>query len=91
MKDLVEFGRKLGVTLSKECIPLLFFLDLTLPLRRAIIYIKIINLIIISVQFGDAFFSFTQHYMFNFSRVSLLIWFLDRPITISNKNALQEV
>jgi hypothetical protein len=58
MKDLVEFGRKLGVTLAKECIPLLFFLDLTLPFKEAIIYIKIINLIIISVQFGDAFFPF---------------------------------
>jgi hypothetical protein len=24
MKDLVEFGRKLGVTLAKECIPCFF-------------------------------------------------------------------
>jgi hypothetical protein len=56
MKDLVEFGRKLGITLAKECIPFAFFLDLTLPFKEAIIYIKIINLIIISVQFGDAFF-----------------------------------
>ena len=35
---------------------LLFFLDLTLPFKEVIIYVKRINLIIISVPFGDAFF-----------------------------------
>jgi hypothetical protein len=55
MRDLVEFGRKLGVTLAKECI-LAFFLDLTLPFKEVIFYVKRINLIIISVQLGDAFF-----------------------------------